>query len=85
MAYNKDMNKKIFIKNLIKLARKKRKVTQKELADALGVSRQTVVSLEKNDYTPSLLLALKVSNYFHESIEEIFSIEQKQPTNNSSS
>lgn len=77
MAYTKDMNKQIFINNLIKLARKKRRVTQKELADALGVSRQTIVSLEKNDYTPSLLLAFKVSNYFHESIENLFHIEQK--------
>jgi len=66
------MKKNIFIKNAIKEARKKRKVTQEELADAIGVSRQTIVSMEKNYYTPSLLLALKASNYFHEPVEDLF-------------
>lgn len=75
MAYTKDMNKQIFIKNSIKEARKKRKVTQMELAEALGVSRQTIVFLEKDDYAPSLLLAIKASNYFHEPVEDLFHIE----------
>ncbi len=74
MAYNKDMKKQLFIQNTVKEARKKRRVTQKELAESLGVSRQTIVSMEKNDYTPSLLLALKASNYFHEPIEDLFNI-----------
>ncbi len=64
------------IKNSIKEARIKRKVTQKELAEALSVSRQTIVFLEKGGYTPSLLLALKASHYFHEPIENLFYIEQ---------
>lgn len=72
MAYYRDMKQQLSIKNSIKEARKKRKVTQNELAEALGVSRQTVVFLEKGDYTPSLLLALKTSNYFHEPIENLF-------------
>ena len=69
------MKKNIFIKNYIKESRKKRKVTQNEFAESLGVSRQTVVKLEKGDYTPSLLLAFKVSNYFHEPIESLFHVE----------
>lgn len=71
------MKKQLLIKNSIKDARKKRKVTQNELATALGVTRQTIICLEKNDYTPSLLLALKASNYFHEPIENLFNIESK--------
>lgn len=63
------------IKNSLKEARKKRRVTQEELAKALGVSRQTVVLLEKGDYSPSLMIALKVSNYFHEPIEALFTLE----------
>lgn len=68
------MNENIFIKNSIKEARKKRKVTQDELARALNVSRQTIISLEKDNYTLSLLLALKLSNYFHEPVEDLFKI-----------
>ena len=63
------------IKNSLKQARKKRRVTQEEFANALGVSRQTVVLLEKGDYSPSLMLALKVSSYFHEPIENLFHLE----------
>lgn len=74
MAYTKVMNRNIFIQNTIKQARKKRMVTQEELADALGISRQTIVSMEKNNYTPSLLLALKASNYFHEPVENLFTL-----------
>jgi putative transcriptional regulator len=75
MAYTKGMIKQLFIKNTIKNARKKRRVTQNELAGALNVSRQTIVMLEKGDYTPSLLLALKLSNYFHEPVEDLFNTE----------
>lgn len=77
MRYNKGMKDTISINNSISLARKRRKITQTEFAKALQVSRQTVVKLEKGDYTPSLLLAFKVSNYFHEPIENLFRIEQK--------
>lgn len=75
MAYNRHMENHKTIKNSLKEARKKRRVTQEELAKALGVSRQTVVLLEKGDYSPSLMIALKVSNYFHEPIEALFTLE----------
>lgn len=71
------MKQQVYIKNSIREARKKRKVTQNELAESLSVSRQTIVFLEKGNYTPSLLLALKASHYFHEPIENLFYIEQK--------
>jgi putative transcriptional regulator len=66
------MNIKKTIKNNIRTERKKRCITQEELAEALGVSRQTVVLLEKSSYAPSLMLALKASAYFHEPIENLF-------------
>ena len=48
-------------------------LTQEELAARLGVTRQTVISLEKNRYTPSLEMAFKVARLFGAAIEEIFS------------
>ena len=47
-------------------------LAQEELADTLGVSRQTVISLEKGKYNPSLALAFKLARYFNLSIEDIF-------------
>lgn len=55
----------------------KDEMTQAALAKALGVSRQTVVAIEKGQYSPSLELALKISNIFDKSVEEIFYIKEK--------
>jgi putative transcriptional regulator len=63
------------IKNTVRIERRRRRVTQAEMAKALGVSRQTVVLLEKGNYAPSLLLAFKVSLYLHEPIEKLFWVE----------
>ena len=52
--------------------RRQRKLTQSELADALGVTRQTIISLENGKYKASLVLAHKIAQYFNTSIEEIF-------------
>lgn len=52
--------------------RKTRKLSQQELADAVGVTRQTITSLEVGKYTASLVLAYKISRYFGLSIEEVF-------------
>jgi putative transcriptional regulator len=52
--------------------RKKNKVTQQELADAVGVSRQTISALEKQNYTPSVMLALKISKFFDVCVNELF-------------
>lgn len=58
--------------NKLEELRKKHGITQEELADALAVSRQTIGSLENGRYNPSILLAFKIANYFHVSIEEVF-------------
>lgn len=52
--------------------RKANKLSQAELADALDVTRQTIISLEKGRYNASLELAYKIAKYFGKSIEEVF-------------
>ena len=49
-------------------------ITQEELAKVLGVTRQTIIAIEKGNYTPSVLLALKIAGYFKKQVEEIFSL-----------
>ena len=49
-------------------------VTQEDLASAVGVSRQTIIALEKGNYTPSILLALKIALFFKVPVEELFTI-----------
>ena len=58
--------------NHLEELRKQRGIRQEDLAQALGVSRQTVISLEKGKYNPSLALAFKLARYFNLSIEDIF-------------
>ena len=60
------------MKNRLEELRKQRAIRQEDLAQALGVSRQTVISLGKGKYTPSLALAFKLARYFGLPIEAIF-------------
>lgn len=60
------------MRNRLVELRKERYMTQGELAEALGVSRQTVISIERGRYDPSLPLAFKISTVFGLRIEEIF-------------
>ena len=62
--------------NLIEEKRKERDMTQQDLAKVLGVSRQTIISLEGGRYNPSILLAHKIAETFNMSIEEIFIFEE---------
>ena len=66
------------MKNRIAQLRKERRITQEELADAVEVTRQTIISLENGRYNASLLLAHKIANYFGRSIEEIFLFEEEE-------
>ena len=56
--------------------RKLNKMTQDDLASKLGVTRQTIISIEKGKYVASLQLALKMSKIFNVSVEEIFELEK---------
>ena len=60
------------IHNSVRDLRIRQGLTQEELAGLLGVTRQTIISLEKNRYTPSLEMAFKVAVLFRQSIEEVF-------------
>ena len=66
------------MKNRIAQLRKERRITQEELADAVEVTRQTIISLENGRYNASLLLAHKIAIYFGSSIEEIFLFEEEE-------
>ena len=65
---------KEYIKNTVYNLRTKKGLTQEDLADHIGVTRQTVISIEKGNYTPSILLALKIASVFNVSVEDIFKI-----------
>lgn len=65
------------MKTRIQELRKQNKVTQEELASALGVTRQTIISLENGKYNASLQLAFKIAKFFKMSIEEIFLYEEE--------
>ena len=56
--------------------RKANKISQSELADEIGVTRQTIISLEKGRYNASLELAFKIARYFGKTIEEVFIFEE---------
>lgn len=56
--------------------RKANKISQAELADEMGVTRQTIISLEKGRYNTSLELAFKIARYFGKTIEEVFLFEE---------
>ncbi len=58
--------------NTLKVLRAQHALTQQQLAEALGVSRQTLISIESGKYDPSLPLAFKIANYFALRIEDIF-------------
>ncbi len=60
------------MKNRIEAIRKERGIRQEELAQLLGVSRQTISSLENGRYNPSIFLAHKIASYFGMTIEEVF-------------
>lgn len=62
------------IKNEVSKLRIESGVTQEDLAAKVNVSRQTIIALEKGNYTPSILLALKIARFFSVPVEKIFKI-----------
>ena len=65
------------MKNRIEEIRKERGIRQEEFAKSMGVSRQTISSLENGRYNPSIILAYKIAQYFEMSIEEVFVFEEE--------
>ncbi len=64
------------MKNKLEEIRKQKGIKQEELADAMGVSRQTISSLENGRYNPSVILAIKLARYFSMNVEDIFIYEE---------
>jgi len=64
------MNEKVT--NKVNEFRKDKDITQEQFAESVGITRQTVIAIEKGNYTPSVLLALKIAKYFKKRVEEIF-------------
>ena len=66
------------MKTRIQELRKEKKITQNELADAINVTRQTIISLENGKYKASLVLAHKIAQFFQSTVEEIFIFEEDE-------
>ena len=66
------------MKNKLEEIRKQKGIKQEELADAMGVSRQTISSLENGRYNPSVILAIKLARYFGTNVEELFRYEEEE-------
>ena len=62
------------VNNQVSKYRIEKQLTQENFAAEIGVSRQTVIALEKGNYTPSILLALKIATFFKTPVEKIFTI-----------
>lgn len=62
--------------NTIRVARAEARMTQQELAEATGVSRQTINAIESGKFVPSTVLALKIARTFGKQVEDIFSLEE---------
>jgi len=62
------------LKNNLRQHRLRKNISQKELALILGVTRQTIIALEKQRYSPSLHLALRIAKFFDQKVEDLFKI-----------
>ena len=66
------------MKNRIEAIRKEKGILQEDFAKSMGVSRQTISSLENGRYNPSIMLAYKIAKYFNMTLEEVFIFEEDQ-------
>jgi len=64
------------MKNTIRIERAIKNITQQELAEKIGVSRQTINAIESNKYVPSTTLAIKMAKLFEKKVEDIFTLEE---------
>ena len=69
---------KELIKNQVYELRTQSSITQEALAKTIGVTRQTIIAIEKGNYTPSITLALKIAKFFKKQVEDIFEIKYEK-------
>lgn len=67
-----------YIENRVQQFRKEKGITQEACADAVGVTRQTIIAIERGNYTPSITLALKLALYFDVPVETLFVIKKQK-------
>ena len=77
------MGKSIIQTNIRRLRFNADEMTQQQLADEVGVSRQTIIAIEKGNYSPSLELAFRISRIFKTPLEEVFTYEPGDARNTS--
>ncbi|MGT2802711.1 helix-turn-helix transcriptional regulator [Streptococcus henryi] len=68
----------VVLKNRLKELRAREGINQTQLAKLAGISRQTVSLIERNEYTPSIVIALKISKIFGEPVENVFRLEEEE-------
>ena len=68
----------MFLKNRLKELRARDNLNQTELARLAGISRQTVSLIERGDYTPSVIIALKLAQIFAEPVEQVFALKEEE-------
>ncbi len=66
------------LQNNLNILRGRKNITQEELANKVGVTRQTIIAIEKGNYTPSVLLAIKLAKYFNVSVEDLFDLTNEE-------
>lgn len=71
------------MKNLVREQRQKKNITQEELATKMKVSRQTINAIETNRYLPSIVLALKLSEFFELNVNDLFVLEVENENSSS--
>ncbi len=74
LAYNNRMKPQYQIVNHVRRYRRLAEITQEDLAERIGVTRQTILSIEKGNYTPSVALALQLAQVLGVRVEELFQL-----------
>ncbi len=69
--------KNLRLTNRLRVLRAEKDITQDELAKAVGITRQTVIAIEGEDYGPSLLLGMRIARYFGKTVDEVFTLESR--------
>ncbi len=66
------------LKNRLRVLRAEKEISQKYLADQVGLSRQTVNSIERGKFNPSIVTALKIAEFFEVPVDEVFKLEEEE-------
>jgi putative transcriptional regulator len=78
IVYAPFQGEEMKLKNRLRVLRAEKEISQQELADEIGVSRQTINSIEKGKFNPSVVTALKMAEYFGVDVEAVFQIVEEE-------